>query len=185
MIKNKQDLREYLAADLAAAYVPKDRIKRWLYTLHGNEQCHAYRYIRWLRYTEFFLNTRHVILYHICRWRLSRLGLRLNLRVALNTVGKGFSVIHLAGGGGGYINCKMMGENCTIQSGVVLGNVGDSDHRPVIGNNVNFGLGCKVYGKIYIGNNVSILPNAVVTKDVPDNAIVGGVPAKIIKYRTT
>lgn len=103
MIKNKQDLREYLAADLAAAYVPKDRIKRWLYTLHGNEQCHAYRYIRWLRYTEFFLNTRHAILYHICRWRLSRLGLRLNLRVALNTVGKGFSVIHLAGGGGGIL----------------------------------------------------------------------------------
>lgn len=76
----------------------------------------------------------------------------------------------------------MMGENCTIQSGVVIGNVGDSDHRPVIGNKVNFGLGCKVYGKIHIGNNVSILPNAVVTKDVPDNAIVGGVPAKIIKY---
>lgn len=42
-------------------------------------------------------------------------------------------------------------------------------------------VGCKVIGKIKIGNKVVVAPNAVVVKDVPDNAIVGGVPAKIIK----
>ena len=78
-----------------------------------------------------------------------------------------------------------MGEYCNIQSGVVIGNAGDADHRPVIGNHVNFGLGCKVYGKIFIGDNVSILPNAVVNKDVPANTIVGGIPAKIIRYYTS
>ena len=36
-------------------------------------------------------------------------------------------------------------------------------------------------GRIIIGNNVIVAPNAVVVKDVPDNAIVGGVPATIIK----
>lgn len=76
-----------------------------------------------------------------------------------------------------------MGNNCYIQSGVVLGNIGDADHTPIIGNNVNFGLGCKVYGKIIIGDNADILPNAVVTKDIPANAIVGGIPAKVIKYK--
>ena len=76
-----------------------------------------------------------------------------------------------------------MGDYCRVQSGVVVGNVGDNEHRPVIGNHVALGLGCKVYGKITIGDNVSVLPNAVVTHDVPANAIVGGVPARIIKYK--
>lgn len=34
-----------------------------------------------------------------------------------------------------------------------------------------------------IGNNVSIGANAVVTHDIPDNAIVGGIPAKVIKIK--
>lgn len=38
-------------------------------------------------------------------------------------------------------------------------------------------------GGIHIGNNVTIAANSVVTKDVPDNVIIGGVPAKIIKYK--
>ena len=33
-----------------------------------------------------------------------------------------------------------------------------------------------------IGDNVTIAPNAVVINDVPSNCIVGGIPAKIIKY---
>lgn len=36
---------------------------------------------------------------------------------------------------------------------------------------------------VNIGNNVIIGAGAVVTKDIPDNAIVAGNPAKIIKYR--
>ena len=76
-----------------------------------------------------------------------------------------------------------MGDDCRIQSGVVIGNVGDAEHRAIIGNHVAFNLGCKVYGKITIGDNAQILPGAVVTKDVPANAIVGGIPAKIIKFK--
>ena len=38
-------------------------------------------------------------------------------------------------------------------------------------------------GRIKIGNNVIVAPNAVVINDVPDNVIVGGVPAKIIKTK--
>lgn len=38
----------------------------------------------------------------------------------------------------------------------------------------------KLFGKIKIGNNVAIGANAVVTKDVPNNCVVVGVPAKII-----
>lgn len=65
----------------------------------------------------------------------------------------------------------------------MIGNVGDDDHRPTIGNHVSLNLGCKVFGKITIGDNAQILANAVVTHDVPANAIVGGIPAKIIKFK--
>ena len=183
MIQNHKDLKEYLSADLEANYVPQNVFKRKLYTIHGNEQCNAFHYIRVLRYTEFFLNTGHKLLYHLCRWRLSRLGLKLFIRIPLNVTGKGLCIIHLAGGGGNYLNAKSIGDYCSVQSGVVIGGNQLPENKPVVGNNVMFGLGCKVYGKITIGDNAYILPNAVVTHDVPANAIVGGIPAKVIKYR--
>ncbi len=55
----------------------------------------------------------------------------------------------------------------------------------MIGDFVHIAAGAKVLGKIRIGNNVSIGANAVVTKDVPDNAVVGGVPARILSYKSS
>ena len=49
------------------------------------------------------------------------------------------------------------------------------------GDRVQFGVGCKVIGNVHLGNNVVIGANAVVTKDVPDNCVVAGVPAKILR----
>lgn len=51
----------------------------------------------------------------------------------------------------------------------------------VIGNNVWIGDKAAVLSGVHVGNNVIIAANAVVTKNVPDNCIVAGVPAKIIK----
>ena len=44
-------------------------------------------------------------------------------------------------------------------------------------------MGCKIFGSVRIGNNVTVGANAVVTKDIPDNAVVGGVPAKVIRIK--
>ena len=54
---------------------------------------------------------------------------------------------------------------------------------PKIGNDVYIAKGAIVIGGISIGNNVTIGANAVVTKPVPDNAIVAGVPAKILRIK--
>lgn len=50
-------------------------------------------------------------------------------------------------------------------------------------NNVIIYPGAVIVGDIEIGNNVVIGANAVVVDNVPDNAIAGGVPAKILGYR--
>ena len=52
-----------------------------------------------------------------------------------------------------------------------------------IGDNVWFGNRVMVVGNVHIGNGAIIAAGSVVVKDVPDCAIVGGNPAKILKYR--
>ena len=52
-----------------------------------------------------------------------------------------------------------------------------------VGNNVWIGYGACILRGVTVGDNAVIGTNSVVTKDVPDNAVVGGVPAKIIRMR--
>lgn len=74
-----------------------------------------------------------------------------------------------------------IGDNATIYQGVTIGGMAGKGH-PVIGCNVVAYAGAKIIGNVHVGNNVVIGANAVVTKDVPDNAVVVGVPAKVINY---
>ena len=84
-----------------------------------------------------------------------------------------------------------IGSNCRINAGVNIGSFGrynqditDSDqtnnNAPIIGDNCYIGPGAKIFGAIRIGDNVAIGANAVVLKDVPDNATVVGVPGRVI-----
>ncbi|MEY0719389.1 CatB-related O-acetyltransferase [Providencia alcalifaciens] len=52
-----------------------------------------------------------------------------------------------------------------------------------IGNDVWIGVNSIILDGVKIGNGAIIAAGSVVTKDIPDYAIVGGIPAKIIKYR--
>lgn len=75
-----------------------------------------------------------------------------------------------------------IGNNVTLYQGVTLG--GTSLERmkrhPTLGNNVVVGAGAKLLGPIKIGDNVKIGANSVVTKDVPPNSVVVGVPGRIV-----
>jgi serine O-acetyltransferase len=75
----------------------------------------------------------------------------------------------------------VIGEKCMIGPCVTIGGKSKHYEVPIIGNHVYIAGGAKVIGSVKVGNNVMIGANAVVTQDVPDNCIVAGVPAKVIK----
>ena len=80
-----------------------------------------------------------------------------------------------------------IGDNVTIYHMVTLGGISpsiDSDSQrdvkrhPILKNNVVVGSGAQVLGPVVVGENAKIGANAVVTKDVPENAVMVGIPAK-------
>ena len=83
-----------------------------------------------------------------------------------------------------------IGDNVTIYHAVTLGGSSpsiDSERQrhekrhPTIGNDVVIGSGAQVIGPINIGNGARIAANAVVVKNVPENATMVGIPAKAVK----
>ena len=80
-----------------------------------------------------------------------------------------------------------IGENVTIYHMVTLGGISpsiDSDNQrdikrhPTLKDNVVVGSGAQVLGPVTVGKFAKIGANAVVTKDVPDKAVMVGIPAK-------
>ena len=75
----------------------------------------------------------------------------------------------------------IIGSNCHISQNVTLGGTSGIYEVPVLGDNVSVGAGANIIGPVHVGNNVVIGAGAVVLKDVPDNCIAVGVPARIIE----
>ena len=80
-------------------------------------------------------------------------------------------------------------DNVTIYHMVTLGGISPSinsneqrhiKRHPTLENNVVVGSGAQVLGPVIVGKNAKIGANAVVTKDVPENAVMIGIPAKNI-----
>lgn len=78
-----------------------------------------------------------------------------------------------------YLNAERIGASFYCLQLVTLGN--GKGGRPTVGDNVSIYTGATIYGGIHIGNNVKIAAGSVVFHDVPDNCVVAGNPAVIVK----
>lgn len=188
MITNKDDLRNCLAAD---AYNYKKRTSGWLRRLRNNlgvtpisNQKYIWKYIKTLRYVELYTNRNKswelpLLIYY--RYRLNKLSYKTGFQIPPNVIERGITIWHW---GTIIINQDTrIGKNVVLNPLVIIGHKNIGEGCPVIGDNCFIGGGARIFGKIRIGNNVTIAPNAVVVKDVPDNTIVGGIPAKVIRKK--
>ena len=101
------------------------------------------------------------------------------LYIYTKDIGGGLYIQH---GFSTIISAKKIGKNCRIYQQVTIGYKQDS--CPVLEDNVSVTCGAKVLGGITMHANSLAAAGAVVVKDVPEKAIVGGVPAKVIGYKT-
>lgn len=180
---DKKILQQVLKEDLMRFGNTKPKLKDRI--LH-NEVFYIYQLIRHLRYIEYYRNSYGIgKLFYFYHWyRYKHLGFKLKMAIYPGTTGGGFKICHA----GSYTHVGpnvRIGKNCTFVSGVVFGNKTEvEDNRSVtVGDNCYFGNGVTILGPVHIGNDVTVGAHAVVTKDIPDNAVVVGVPAKIIRIK--
>lgn len=147
----------------------------------------GFRYTFYMRLCSFLFEARPTVLvkpfYVLFRLLLKHYEYKYGIRIAPSTqIGAGFCIGHF--GDIGVHPNAVIGVNCNISQGVSIGQASRGAYKghPTLGDGVFVGPGAKIMGSVYVGNNVAIGANSVVTKDVPDNAVVVGVPGKIISF---
>ncbi|MDF1852674.1 MAG: hypothetical protein P1U85_17690 [Verrucomicrobiales bacterium] len=151
--------------------------------------CRAWRYEAGFRHTVFMRLTGHFHshratrfgVYHLFAFFYHRMCIRYGVHIPFSAnIGGGLYLPHALNI---VVNkaCRL-GEDCNLSQGVTLGiaNRGERAGTPTIGDRVYIGPGAVVFGAITVENDSAIGANCVVTKDVPESAVVVGVPGKVI-----
>lgn len=187
MIDSRKELRECLDTEAQLIGIRH----YWLQKLYGSEDACIYQYMWVLRHLEYFISKREknnwlyiLPCYFFDIWH-RRLSNKRGIFLGPNCAEKGFRLVHL-----GYFRSwgiATFGKNTTVLPMVLFGkkNPGTPSFNQIrVGDNCYFATGCTILAPCKIGNNVTVAAGAVVTmSEIPDNAVVAGVPAKIVKIK--
>lgn len=180
MIHSKKDLNKYLHLDSIRFKPFLGRGFRFYIQLTPiNDQSIIWNYIKYLRLSEYAINSHNFFLKIYYLWKLRHASYKTGFQIPPNVVGPGLCIFHW---GMIIVNGDArIGSNATFQPNVVIGKNDKGGGSPIIGDNFYICSGAKVFGDITIGNNVRIGPNCCVYKNIPDNCIVVGDPAYIVR----
>lgn len=144
-----------------------------------------WKYIKYMRlaayYRQMYLERSRLyfmplMIYMFCK---NQLGYKLNYEIGGNNIGSGLTLCH----NGPIVihGSAIIGTNCILHGDNCIGNDGITDDCPLIGDNVDIGVGAKILGGVVVGNNVRIGAGAVVISNCEDDSVYVGVPAKKVK----
>jgi serine O-acetyltransferase len=114
-------------------------------------------------------------MYRVCQW--SGIDLPYVVRVGRR--------VRLEHSGGMVLSACSIGDDVTIRHNTTFGISGFDDlrGRPIIEDGAEIGVGAVILGRVRVGAGAIVGANAVVVRSVPPRAIVGGVPARLIRMR--
>lgn len=115
--------------------------------------------------------------------RKNILGSKLGITIPEGVFQRGLHIWHY---GNIVVNGQArVGENCILHGDNCIGNDGYDNLAPVIGNNVDIGVGAKIIGNVTIADNIKIGAGAVVVNSFLEEGVtICGVPARVVKTKT-
>lgn len=136
-----------------------------------------WKYMTFLRREEA---ARSKLTAYFWRRKKNNLGSRLGLQIYAGTCARGLHIWHY----GSVIisGDAVVGENCTIHGQACIGSDGASEVAPVLGKNMDIGVGAKIIGAVTLADDIRIGAGAVVVKscEIPGATLVG-VPARQVE----
>ena len=184
MEKMKSKVKLLIEKDYSRIYQEKPSIIKIIKYIITNDMTYKrLKYIKYMRYCDLY-DYKSGLLKSLKKLYYSRkknkLGLLLGYEINSQNIGGGLCLFHngpIVINGNSIIgeNCKLHGDNC-------IGNDGKTDDCPIIGNNVDIGVGAKIIGKVKIADDVIIGAGSIVVTDIDKKgSVVVGVPGRIIK----
>lgn len=174
------ELRQTLRAE-KALYIPhiKSLKNKIMAVYTHNEEYEIYRFVCALRRAEFYQSRNKLLFVYYLR-RSNIRGNRLGYFIAPGVLGKGVRLYHR---GGIIINSvSVIGDGCLFHGDNCVGNNGVDNRCPVLGKNVELGIGAKVIGGVTLADGIRVGANAVVTRSFTEPGItIAGVPAVKVK----
>ena len=172
------ELKFLLRCDLYR-YEGRQGLSALLRTLRSNP---GFKYTFWMRVCRYLRSSPiRYPLFVVAQSLLDRCKYKFGISIPFTTqIGEGLYIGHF---GSIVVNeLAVIGKNCNLSHDVTIGqaNRGKRKGYPVIGNNVYIGPGAKLVGSVTLGNNVAVGANCVVTRDVPEDGVVAGVPGRVI-----